>query len=378
MKYRKLFTWIFIVLILAIAGFLAWQFTMMKPEPTFAHESKMKRLVATQLVSYNKINSSIEAPGRLVASQTVEIISEASGKILQGNVALKKGQGFKKGDLICKIYDEEQVLSIKASKSRLLNSMANALPDVKFDYPDHYNEVLAFFESIEINKPLPDLPEIEDKSLKIFLASRDILNQYYTIEVAEERLRKYSIYAPFGGAIMDVYLQVGGIASIGTRIAKVIDTDLLELEVPVDLKDIPWIAIGDKVEVLNETRTHTWNGRVARMSEFIDPTTQAASVFVQIKNSASNPVLAGMYLIARFNGRAVASSMEIPRQAVFNQDEVFIVVDSALRKHKISIQKVNRNTLIFNGISEGAEIVVEPLVNLREGTLVETDRIDID
>lgn len=376
MKYRKLLTWIFIVLILAVAGFLAWQFTLMKPEQTFATESKMKRLVTTQFVSYDKISSTIEAPGRLVARQTVEIISEASGKILPGNIPLRKGQGFKKGDLICKIYDEEQVLGLKASKSRLLNSMANALPDIKFDYPKHYEDVLAFFESIQIEKPLPDLPEIEDKSLKIFLASRDILNQFYTIEVAEERLRRYSIYAPFGGAIMEVYLQAGGIANIGTRIARVIETDILELEVPIDLNDLPWVTIGDKVEVLNETRTHTWQGTVVRISEFIDPTTQAASVFVQVKNSASNPVYAGMYLIARFTGRAVADAMEIPRQAVFNRDQVFIVVDSALRKQDINILKVNPNTLIFNGIDKGAVLVVEPLVNLREGTLVETRRQD--
>jgi multidrug efflux pump subunit AcrA (membrane-fusion protein) len=372
MKYRKLLTLGFIILILAFAGFLAWQFLLMKPENTFAPENKIKRLVATKMVRYDKINSSIEVPGRLVASQTVEIISEVSGKILSGNVALKKGQGFKKGELICKIYDEEQVLGLKASKSRLLNSMANALPDIKFDYPDQYENVLGFFESIQIEKPLPDLPEIKDKSLKIFLASRDILNQYYTIEVAEERLSKHSIYAPFGGAIMDVYLQVGGIANTGTRIAKIIDTDMLELEVPVDIEELPWISIGNNVDVLNESRTHAWQGKVARISEFIDPSTQAASVFVQVKNTADNPVYAGMYLIARFNTKAVANAMEIPRQAVFNQDEVFIVIDSTLRKHQINIQKVNQTTLIFNGIEEGIEIVVEPLINMREGTLVET------
>jgi len=43
-----------------------------------------------------------------------------------------------------------------------------------------------------------------------------------------------------------------------------------------------------------------------------------------------------------------------------------------LRKHQINIQKVNQVTLIFNGIEEGTEIVVEPLINVREGTLVET------
>lgn len=376
MKYRKLITWIFIVLILGISLGLAWIFTSMKPEPTYSAESKMLRLVTTQLVTYNEINSSVEAPGRLVAGQTVEIISEAQGKILPGTIALKKGQSFKKGDLICKIYDKEQVLGIKASKSRFLNSLANALPDIKFDYPDKYDLVLEFFESIKISQPLPELPEIEDKSLKVFLASRDILNQYYTILVSEERLSKYSIFAPFAGSIMEVYLQVGGIANMGTRIAKVFETDLLELEVPVDIQELPWITIGGQVEILNESRTNTWQGKVVRISKFIDPTTQSASVFVQVKNSASNPVFAGMYLIAIFNGKPIANSMELPRQAVFNQDEVFVVIDSALRKHKINIQKVNRNTLIFNGIDEGTEIVVEPLINVKEGTLVQTNRKD--
>jgi multidrug efflux pump subunit AcrA (membrane-fusion protein) len=376
MKYRKILTLFFIVLILSAALVLAWAFTMMKPESAFAAEIKMNRLVATKLISYDQIFSSVEAPGRLVASKTVEIISEASGKILPGAVNLKKGQGFKKGELLCKIYDEEQVLSIMASKSRFLNSLANALPDIKFDYPDKYESVLSFFQSIEIEKPLPELPEIKDKSLRIFLASRDILNQYYTIQVAEERLRKYSIYTPFNGSIMDVYLQAGGIANIGTRIAKVIETDLLELEVPVDLHDLPWITIDNEVEVLNEDRTHTWNGKIARISEFIDPTTQSASVFVEVKNTASNPVYAGMYMIARFEGKPVPNSMEIPRQAVFNQDEIFIVVDSSLRKRKINIRKVNPNTLIFNGLEENTEIVVEPLINVREGTLVQTDRKD--
>jgi hypothetical protein len=45
-----------------------------------------------------------------------------------------------------------------------------------------------------------------------------------------------------------------------------------------------------------------------------------------------------------------------------------------LRKHQINIQKVNQTTLIFNGLEEGTEIVVEPLINVREGTLVETER----
>lgn len=375
MKYRKALTWIFIIVIIG-GGYLAAQFFIsMKPEPPSNPGVKQKRLVETRIVQYGDVETAIEVPGRLASGRVVEVISEVQGEILPGAVPLKKGQGFNEGDLLCTIYDTEQVLTIKASKSRFLNSLANALPDVKFDYPDQYEKVLGFFESVDLNAPMPELPEIKDKSLKIFLASRDILNQYYSIKVAEERLGKHYIRAPFDGTFLEVNLEAGGIANPGTRIARIIKTDVLELEVPVEVDDLQWVSVGDQVEVFNETRTHTWNGTVARISEFVDPETQSAGVFVKVRSTSENPVYSGMYLMARFDRKTVDHAMEIPRQAVFNQNEVFIVQDSSLIKKKINIRKVNENTLIFNGLEEGLELVVEPLINVKEGTIVKTSRL---
>jgi len=374
-KYRIFIT--ILVIIGGIGGALILQkwLTSMKPEPQTNEGTQSTRLVQTRLVDYRDITSFMEIPGRLSAGRTVEIISEVQGEILPGEIPLKKGQNFSKGQLLCTIYDKEQILTLKAGKSRFLNSLANALADIKFDYPDKYNKVLDFFNSVDINNKIPDLPEIKDNSLNIFLASRDILNQYYNIKIAEERLQKHYISAPFNGTFIDVSLEAGGIANPGTRIARIIKTDILELEVPVEVSNLQWVRKGDKVTVLDETRTNSWEGRVTRISEFVDPNTQSASVFVEIKNSPEKPVYAGMYLIATFTGKDIKNAMEIPRQAVFNQNQVFIIQDKTLRKMNIQIRKINTNTLIFNGLDEGVELVVEPLINVREGTVVETNHL---
>jgi RND family efflux transporter MFP subunit len=174
---------------------------------------------------------------------------------------------------------------------------------------------------------------------------------------------------------MEVSLEVGGIANPGTRIAKIIKTDLLELEVPVEIDDLKWVSVGDKVKVMDEFKTSSWQGEIIRISEFLDPATQSASVFVQIRNQKSNPIYAGMFLEAHFENKIVEDAMEIPRQAVFNQNEVFIVQDNALQKRKINVRKINQNSVIFTGLEEGMEVVVEPLVNVKEGTVVKTDRL---
>jgi hypothetical protein len=65
--------------------------------------------------------------------------------------------------------------------------------------------------------------------------------------------------------------------------------------------------------------------------------------------------------------------MEIPRNAVFNTNEVFIVRNGRLAKEQINVVKVNQRTIFFNGPAEGDSVVVQQLMNVSEGTLVQAD-----
>jgi len=56
---------------------------------------------------------------------------------------------------------------------------------------------------------------------------------------------------------------------------------------------------------------------------------------------------------------------------VFNTNEVFIVNDTRLHKRNIEIVKINENTLLFKGLREGEMLVMQPLINVQEGTKVE-------
>jgi hypothetical protein len=66
--------------------------------------------------------------------------------------------------------------------------------------------------------------------------------------------------------------------------------------------------------------------------------------------------------------------MEIPRNSVFNSDEIFVVRQGRLVKEQIEVIKENDRTLLFSGIPEGDTVVVQQLINVSEGTLVQTDK----
>jgi len=360
---------IIVILAYGIMRFLAAQ----RPAPPMRQSVEARRFVRIEPVKYADIPASVVEPGRLTSVAVVDIISEASGKIEPGKIPLKKGAGFSSGDVLFVVYPDEAVLSLKARKSQYQNTLAGILPDLAIDYPEYEQGYRDFFSSISVDQPLPPLPEIDNDQLKIFLASRNVISEYYNIQRDELQLRRRTVTAPFDGTYLEVNMEVGAYANAGARVARAIRTDQLELEVSLPRKDAAWVKIGDPVTVTSEDGFASWNGHVIRKSKFVDENTQRQEIFVRLDNGGSQPLLAGEYLVASFPVRPIDSVMEIPRNAVFNFDEVFLVKSGRLAKAHINVIMENERTLLFNGLSEGDTLVVQQLINVSEGTLVVTD-----
>lgn len=371
MSNRKI-TFIVVALIVLLGGSaaLSYLFIALKPEPKRKPDIQIKRFVKAETTAYTKVISPLSAKGRVVSSSEVMLVSEAAGKIQKGEVNLRKGTSFKKGQLLAEIYKDEVELALKARKSQFLTTISTLLPDLKVDFEKEFPAFLDFFNAIDMNKELPALPSYSDGKLKIFLASRNFLSEYYGIQQDEKKLKRHSLYAPFNGTFTAVNFEVGGYVNIGGQIATMIRTDELEVEVPVKNEQSRWIEIGDTVRIFNRDNQSVSPGVVVRKSDFIEANTQSRSVFVKVASSVKNKLLTGEYKEVVFPGQVIDKAMELPRNAVFNSNEVFIVVDGKLKIREINVLKWNETTLIFNGLKEGEKVVTEPLINVKENTPV--------
>jgi multidrug efflux pump subunit AcrA (membrane-fusion protein) len=343
----------------------------LKEEPRRVPPKESVRYVKAEPIMYNSHTATIIKTGRVYSNAEVILSAEVVGKALPGKVPFKKGQSFRKGDLLLRIYDKEAGLSLKAEKSKFLNSLAALLPDLRIDYEDNYSSWYNFFESINIDEDLPELPRIKTTKEKVFLSSRNILSSYYNIKRAESNFEKHNIYAPFNGTLTEVNVEVGGIAALGTRLGKIINTKDLELEVPLEISDAKWVKTGNKATITDENGNIYNEGKVSRIAGNLDLQTQSISVFVSVKNELENPIYRGQYLTAKFEGVVVNDVMEIPRNAVFNSDNVFLIRDGLLKKEVLNIVRLNEKTLFFNGLNQNDTIVVEPLVNVSENSRVQ-------
>jgi multidrug efflux pump subunit AcrA (membrane-fusion protein) len=365
-----------LIVMLGLALVIMQTLKGMKPEPPRKDAEDVKRYVKAVKVEYGDIISYVREEGRVQPTKEVILVAEAAGKIEMGEVILKEGASFRKGQWILTIYKDEAEMLLKSRKSRFLNTVANMLPDIKIDYPDYYDSISKFVNSIELDQDLPPLPNglvAENEKLKIFLASRNVLTDYYSIKKDEMALKRFSLYAPFNGTFLNVNFEVGAYVNPGTQLARMISTDNLEVEVPVKNDLSEWIKVGSVAKVVSEDRNQEWKGRVVRKADFIDYGTQSRSIFVKV-NRSEEKVLAGEWLEVEFGGQVVRDVMEIPRSAIFNKNEVFTVVDGMLEKEIINVVKITETSAVINGLQPGVDLVTEPLINVKEKTAVEVIR----
>ncbi len=364
---KSTFIRIAIALVLVVLSvFLAKKLSTKSPDKKRPPLTTMAQYVNVQEVSYQNHNTTIQGLGKVISTQSIDILSEVSGKIQKGEITLKKAIRFNKGALLFKIEETETILNLKSQRSNFQNAIALILPDMKLDFPDRFDTWNNYFNQIDISQNLPTLPDAATQREKTFLASRNLAGQFYTIKSQEERLNKYRVYAPYTGIIQQVYTDAGSVANPGTRVLNIRKTNDLELELPIRKEDIQWVKTGTKVKIYSEDKRQTTTGRVSRISSEIDSKTQSINVYVSI-NTAGMKIYEGMYLYGEVTGAAIPKAMEVNRKAIFDENKIFIVQDSTLKMKTVQIHKVNNETILFSGIDAGEIIATETFLGAVDG-----------
>ncbi|MTI38723.1 efflux RND transporter periplasmic adaptor subunit [Fulvivirga lutimaris] len=360
---------------------LSGALSSMKEPPEVKTPEEIKKYVKTEKVKYSSIPTEVMAFGRVKTAESLDLIAEVSGRMKSVSIPLKEGQRFNRGALLYKIDDREARLNLQSQKSNFLKELAAILPDMKIDFSENYEAWSKYFSEIDINKPLPEMPAYKNDKEKTFLATKNIFSSFYTIKSAEVNLNKYSFYAPFGGVISMVDLQSGSFVNPGNKIGTILRSDKLEMKVDVSVSDIDWVELGSQAQVVTESG-RIWEGKVARIGEFVNQNTQSIDVFIAINSDKDRKIYDGEYLRSIIPGREVESGMLVPRNAIFDGNKVFVLQDSLLKVEEIQIHKLNAESVVFSGLKEGSELVVEPLINahnnMKAFKLEEKEDIDIE
>ncbi len=388
--------------------------------------------VATDIVRKRDITEYITANGKIQPETEVKINPEISGEIVE--LYVEDGDEVKEGQILLRIKPDLYIsardrtaAAVDASRANLANARAQL------------SQVNAHFEqaqlSYERNKKLWEEGAISEadwesaqSAYKIALANVESAKQgvagaefsinsaIATLNEANEKLTKTSIYAPMSGTIAALYIEKGQRVAgtelmTGTDLLTIADLNTMELLVEVNENDIVRVKEGDTAIIeVDAYLDREFKGVVTQIANSAQTkgmsTDQVTNFEVKIlmlkdsyqdllDNGNPKPFLPGMSASADIMTEKKSNILSLPIQAVTTRLDTLVATDSvavkstsdtpkeivflydngkaAQKEVKSGIQD-NNFIEITEGLKDSVEVIVAPYdvisKKLKDGTVV--------
>lgn len=319
------------------------------------------RTVETQIVTFGNINLEITGYGAIKSQNELNVFTEASGKVIFAKNNLKNGTFVKKGEIVLIIDQREVENTLYSLRSNYLKAIASLLAEMKIENVNIYKKWSDYFESIDIKKPIPELPYNLTSREKIKLSARDILTKFYAVKNQEILLTKYKITAPFDGFLESNGIIKNSIISKGMKLFKITDAKNLEVTIPLLTEDINMIDFLKNTTVIlySEKTNDIIKGRIIRKESILKRNSQTLDVFAAFKNDKLNTYfLPGNYIRVNIQGKYLKNVARIPRYLVDNNNFIYTMVNGKLAHSKVDVITIQNNfAIIRNTIPKETEIV---------------------
>ena len=331
------------------------------------------RAVETQRVEFADLRLQVEGNGVVESERTLNMISEANGRVTFAKNDLKDGTFVRQGEMIVKIDSRDVANELYGLRSDFMNAVASVLPELRLDDARIYKRWFDYFNALDISTPIPELPEITNAQEKIKVSTKDIIGKYYSVRNQEILLSKHTISAPFDGYISSNGVIENSFVSTGQQLFTLTDPKNVVVSVPlmvqesqsIDFSSVPKVTI-----YADEGSEETKVGKILRKETMVDRNSQTVNVYVSFTNKKLDPnFLPGSYVHVAIQGKMLRGVAPVPRHLLDSQDFVFTMEDGALSRQQLEVVAYRGDQAIVRNTVPGGTVVVttilqKPLVGM--------------
>jgi multidrug efflux pump subunit AcrA (membrane-fusion protein) len=331
------------------------------------------RAVETELLAFGDLTLQLEGNGVIEWERMLDMVSEASGRVLFAKDNLKDGTFVRGGELVLKIDSRDVENNLFAMRSEFLNAVASVLPELQLDDARIYRKWFDYFNSLDINSQVPDLPEITNAQEKIKVSTKDIIGKYYAVRNQEILLSKFTIRAPFDGYITSNGVIESSFVTQGQHLFSLTDAENLVVTVPLLVEESRWIDFASAPRVAiyaDEGSEEMKAGRITRKETNIDRNSQTLSVYVTFKNADLNPhFLPGNYVHVLIDGKRLQNVATVARHLLDNESNIYTMVEGTLGRQQLDVVAHQGNMAVVSNTVPDETVIVttilqKPLVGM--------------
>ena len=299
-------------------------------------------------VSTVSLPQTITAVGSLRSDESVTLRPEVAGRI--SAIGFQEGQRVVKGALLVQL--DTAVPQAEVQQARANMTLAKT----------KYDRAVDLAKSNFISGQAKDEA---DNNLKIAEAS---------LQLAEAKLAKMAIRAPFSGIIGLRSVSMGDYVKEGADLVNLESIDPLKVDFRVPEVYMRQVQVGQALQVqLDALPGKTFEGKVFAVNPLIDAAGRAVVIRAVVRNPDTS-LRPGMFARVRLITRDAQDALVVPEQALVPQGDqqfVFRIIDGKAVRTKVDVgQRRSAKVEVLNGLAKDDIVVTAGQLKLRDGVPV--------
>ena len=319
----------------------------------------------------------VTLPATTAAFEAANIFARASGYIEKRYVDI--GDRVKKGDLLAEITAPELDQQIAQAEATLTQNQA-ALQQAEAsrelaETTNSRDSNLVKQGWLTAQQGDNDRLTLRAQQAAVGVAQSNITAQQAQIRVLQQEKAYQRVVAPFDGVITQRNVDNGSLVQAGsTFMFTLMHSNVIRTQVFVPQDEAFGVAPGIDADIrVPEIPGRTFPGKVTRIATALQPGSRTLLTEIDVPNPGS--VLSpGIYCTVELSIPRKTPSVSIPADAlVFDQSglHVAVVRDGIVHMQKVSIARDFGTSIeVRDGVRPGDQVVLNPAVNLVEGSRV--------
>ena len=379
------------LLVLAVAGGIAWWLIVTKPEPPQRPVPPAYTRIEATRVQPSDYQVKVETQGVIRPRTETLLIPEVSGRVLEVASYFRDGGFFEKDDLLLKIDPLNYETAVVISESNVAQART-ALAEEQA----RGEQALENWKRLGKQGAPSDLvlrkPQLAEMEARLKAAEAELLR-------ARRDLERTEIRAPYAGRVLEQSVDVGQYVAPGTQLAQLYAVDYVEIRLPLTNEELEFVEIpemfrgnvpdetaryggGPRVVLRGELggRVAEREGRIVRVEGAIDQRSRQLFVVAQVEDpyrkqeDGSLLLKFGMFVDAVVDGKTLENVFVLPRAAVRAGDEVILVEPgNRIRRQPVDAIWSDRDHVVVadgGGLKEGDVVCLTPLAFPANGAMV--------
>lgn len=385
-----------------------------KPQPARNPDAGIALLVRTVPVQEMMTARPWTGYGTVRALSSARVSAQVAGRVVDRPGTIEAGNAVRAGDVLLRLESADfdrraasigatlaslraELQQIEIETASLDEQLTLVLEEAQIARREHERAVRAFEVEgagtrAEVDQRLAALrrAEREASALEqrsrmmparqaVVLATIDARQAEY--EQALEDASRATIVSPIDGVIQSVQLDKGDFAQVGVEVVTVVDMRRLEIPILLPASAISDLALGDRVELSQESRPDlAWTGVVSRIAPEADAPTRSVRVFVEYEQDPqADPSLLlrpGQFVVARVSPGALSARLLVPRRALVQGGVMVADSNSQSRARRVEVRTLFSLEGTIEGVHQNETQWLAVEADLRPGEFVLVSNLD--